>query len=148
MSRMAPSLVSSSAVMLLAAGFPPLARGRQAPPVSLPLPVPAHYEAVPVAVQTDPCVMPTEVREFTRQDRLLVRVRAFAASGPPEVHVRLLNRLGHLLPALPSLASVDGAAQFELRFARYPRDEYRLEVKVISGSESITQLLPIRLAGS
>lgn len=146
MSRMAPCLVSSSAVMLLAAGFPPLARGRQAPPVSLP--VPAHYEAVPVAVQTDPCVMPTEVREFTRQDRLLVRVRAFAASGPPEVHVRLLNRLGHLLPALPSLASVDGAAQFELPFARYPRDEYRLEVKVISRSESITQLLPIRLAGS
>jgi hypothetical protein len=91
--------------------------------------------------------MPTDVRDFLRQDRLLVRVRAFASSGVPDVQVRLVNRVGHTLLVLPSLPSVGGAAQFELPFARYPRGEYRLEVKATSGGETVTQLLPVRLIG-
>lgn len=99
------------------------------------------------ALQRDPGAMPTEVRDFHRQDRVLVRVRAFAASGAPDVQVRLLNRVGHELLVLPRLPAVGDAAQFELPFARYPRGEYRLEVRVVSGREAITQLLPVRLIG-
>jgi hypothetical protein len=99
------------------------------------------------AMKNDPRVMPTDVRDFLRQDRLLVRVRAFASSGVPVVQVRLVNRVGHTLLVLPSLPAVGGAAQFELPFARYPRGEYRLEVKATSGGETVTQLLPVRLIG-
>jgi VWFA-related protein len=99
------------------------------------------------AMTANPHVMPTDVREFLRQDRLLIRVRAFASSGVPNVQVRLVNRVGHTLLVLPSLPDVGGAAQFELPFARYPRGEYRLEVKATSGGETVTQLLPVRLIG-
>jgi VWFA-related protein len=99
------------------------------------------------AMQNDPHVMPTEVRDFLRQDRLLVRVRAFAASGSPEVLVRLMNRMGQTLLVLPSRPGVGDAAQFELPFARYPRGEYRLEVTVIAGAERVTQLLTVRVIG-
>ncbi|CAN5831636.1 hypothetical protein BH24ACI5_BH24ACI5_17760 [soil metagenome] len=99
------------------------------------------------ALQLDPHALPTEVRDFLRQDRLLVRVRAFALSGAPEVQVRLVNRLGHTLLLLPVLPVVGDATQFDLPFARYPRGEYRLEVKVNAGGETVTQLLPVRLIG-
>ena len=99
------------------------------------------------AMTTNPHLMPTDARDFLRQDRLLIRVRAFASSGVPDVQVRLVNRVGHTLMVLPSLPAVGGAAQFELPFARYPRGEYRLEVKATSGGESVTQLMPVRLIG-
>lgn len=99
------------------------------------------------AMQADPRVMPTDVRDFLRQDRLLVRVRAFFGQDTPDVRVRLLNRAGHDLLLLPKLSAVGGAAQFELPFARYPRGDYRLEVRASSGGVETTQLLTIRLIG-
>jgi VWFA-related protein len=99
------------------------------------------------AMQSDPSVMPTEVRDFQRQDRLLVRVRAFAAAGTPEVDVRLLNRAGQRLMDLQKLPAVDGAAQFELPFASYPKGEYRLLIRAVSGGEGVTQVLPVRVIG-
>ncbi|HJR57909.1 MAG TPA: VWA domain-containing protein [Vicinamibacterales bacterium] len=98
-------------------------------------------------MQSDPAVMPTEVRDFHRRDHLLVRVRAFAAAGSPEVQLTLLNRVGHPLLALTQLEPVDGARQFALPFARYPRGEYRLLVRATSGGETVTQVLTIRLIG-
>ena len=98
-------------------------------------------------MQSDAAVMPTEVREFLRQDRLLVRVRAFTSTGAPQVTVTLLNRVGHPLLELPQLQPVDGAAQFELPFARFPRGEYRLHVRAVSGSETVSTLVTIRVIG-
>lgn len=98
-------------------------------------------------MRADPAVMPTEVREFLRQDRLLVRVRAFASTGTPQVTVTLRNRLGHVLMELPHLEAVDGAAQFELPFARFPRGEYRLHVRAVTGSEAVSTLVTIRVIG-
>ena len=99
------------------------------------------------ALQSDPAVMPTDVRDFHRQDRLLVRVRAFAAVGPADVEVTLLNRLGQPLMALPRLGDIGGAAQFELPFARYPRGDYRLHIRARALGEAVTQLLAIRIIG-
>jgi hypothetical protein len=98
-------------------------------------------------MQSDPAVMPTEVRDFHRQDRLLVRVRAFAAAGTPEIEVQLLNRVGQRLTDLQKLPVVDGAAQFELPFASYPKGEYRLLIRATSGTEGVTQVLAIRVIG-
>jgi len=99
------------------------------------------------AMKTDPLVMPTEVRDFLRQDRLLVRVRAYSGLDAAQVRIRLLNRAGQELLRLPALAMVGGASQFDLPFARYPRGEYRLEVHASFGSVETTQLLMIRLTG-
>lgn len=99
------------------------------------------------AMQSDRAVLPTEVREFHRQDRLLVRVRAFAAAGSPEVTVTLLNRLGQPLLELRELRRVDGAAQFDLPFARFPRGDYRLQIRAVSGREAVTNLVMIRVIG-
>jgi VWFA-related protein len=95
----------------------------------------------------DPGATPTEVRDFVRQDRLLVRVRAYAGENRPEVHVRLLNRRGELLLELPFLSIVDDATQFELPFARFPKGDYRLEVRAAGAGTWISQVLPIRLSG-
>jgi hypothetical protein len=74
-------------------------------------------------------------------------VRAFAASGQPDVSVTLMNRLGHPLLDLAELQHVDGAAQFDLPFARFPKGEYRLQIRAVSGQETVTNLVSIRLIG-
>ncbi len=99
------------------------------------------------AMQTDAAVMPTETREFLRQDHLLIRVRAFAAGGWPDVKVALLNSLGQPLLELPRLAPVGGAAQFELPFARYARGDYRLLVTAGSGPRAARTIVSIRVIG-
>ncbi len=99
------------------------------------------------ALQSDPGIMPTEARAFQRQDRLLIRVRAFSAAGQADVEVRLLNRLRQTLLVLPQVRPVDGAAQFDLPFARYPRGDYLLEIRAIAGNENVTQLIGIRVIG-
>jgi hypothetical protein len=98
-------------------------------------------------MQSDQTVMPTEAREFLRQDRLLVRVRAFAASGSPAVSVTLLNSLGQPLLELSALHPVDGAAQFDLPFAPYPKGDYRLLVRAAAGGQVVTSLVTLRLIG-
>jgi len=99
------------------------------------------------ALQSDAAVMPVETREFLRQDHLLVRVRAFSADGLPDVAVTVLNSIGQPLEDLKRLQNVDGAAQFEMPFARYVRGEYRLLVRAGSGPEAVTTVLNIRVIG-
>jgi VWFA-related protein len=99
------------------------------------------------ALQSDAAVMPVETREFLRQDHLLVRVRAFSVSGLPDVSVTVLNSIGQPLEGLKRLQPVDGAAQFEMPFARYVRGEYRLLVRAGSGPEAVTTVLNIRVIG-
>jgi hypothetical protein len=98
-------------------------------------------------LRADAGAVPTEVRDFVRQDRLLVRVRAYAGSTRPDVQVRLLNRRGDLLLQLPVLSVIDDAAQFELPLARFPKAEYRLEVRASIPGVPVSQLLPIRIIG-
>jgi VWFA-related protein len=98
-------------------------------------------------LQWDATVMPVETREFLRQDHLLIRVRAFAASGSPPVTVTVLNSLGQPLEELKRLAPVDGAAQFEMPFARYVKGDYRLLVRAGSGPQAVTTVLNIRVVG-
>jgi VWFA-related protein len=99
------------------------------------------------ALQSDAAVMPVETREFLRQDHLLVRVRAFSANGLPDVSVTVLNSIGQPLEDLKRLQPVDGAAQFEMPFARYVRGEYRLLVRAGSGPDAVTTVLNIRVIG-
>ena len=98
-------------------------------------------------VREDPGAVPTEVRDFLRQDRLLVRVRAYAGQDRPQVTIRLLNRRGDLLLELPFLSVIDDAAQFELPFARFARGEYRLEIRASGAGTSTSQITTLRVVG-
>ena len=100
-----------------------------------------------VALRDDAGAPPTAVRDFMRQDRLLVRVRAYAGLNAAQVDVRLLNRSGHVLLDLAALPHVDGAAQFDLPLARFTRGEYRLEVRARFEGGQVSQLIPVRLIG-
>jgi VWFA-related protein len=99
------------------------------------------------SMQSRADVLPTEVRDFLRRDRLLVRVRAYSGAGPVDVRVRLRNRLGHTLLDLPVLPAVGDASQFELGLARFPRGEYQLQVQAGVAGQQVTQLLTIRIIG-
>jgi VWFA-related protein len=98
-------------------------------------------------LQSDAAVMPVETREFLRQDHLLIRVRAFTASGSPPVTVTVLNSIGQPLEQLKQLAPIDGAVQFEMPFARYVKGDYRLLVRAGSGAQAVSTVISIRVVG-
>lgn len=104
---------------------------------------PAEFDAM----KSNPQVMPINLRDFFRHDRLLLRVRAFSGQQPADVTVRLLTRSRKEQMRLPVLPAIGGAAQFDLPFKAFPRGEYLLDVRATDGSLETNQLLMIRLVG-
>jgi len=100
-----------------------------------------------LAMQDDRLAMPTDVREFFRHDRLILRVRAFLGAQPADVTVRLLNHARKEVLQLPVLPDVGAGSQFDLPFAPYARGEYFLDVRAVSGGVETTQRLSFRLVG-
>ena len=97
--------------------------------------------------QTQPDVMPAETRNFDRQDRLIVRVRALGSGDSPVVSARLLNTRGQPMRELHALPAVEGISQFELQLAPYARGDYHIEIRATDGSATTSQLLTFRLVG-
>jgi VWFA-related protein len=99
-------------------------------------------------VQLEADVMPSETREFYRDDRVIVRVTALDAQGTtPTVTAELLNPAGQPIATLTKLPDLGGIVQFDLPLARYPRGDYRLQIRAADGSSSVAQLVPFRLIG-
>lgn len=93
-------------------------------------------------------IMPADTTEFDRQDRLILRVRAFSQTGDaPLVRARLLNSLGQPMGELTPLPPIEGIPQFDLPLARYARGDYRIEIRATSGASSAAQLVMFRLIG-
>jgi VWFA-related protein len=79
----------------------------------------------------DPEAQPSASRTFSRTERLLVRVPAYADGDTvPSVTARLLNRRGVAMRELPPVAAplAAGTVQFDLPLASLAPDEYRLEL--------------------
>ncbi len=100
-----------------------------------------------LAMQKARLAMPTDVREFFRHDRLILRVRAFLGPEPADVTVRLLDYARKEVLQLPVLPEVGGFSQFDLRFAPYARGEYFLDVRAVAGGVETNQRLSFRLVG-
>lgn len=49
------------------------------------------------SLESDPAAAPVAAREFSRTERLLVRVPAYAADGAPSVTARLVSKLGSVM---------------------------------------------------
>jgi hypothetical protein len=95
-------------------------------------------------IKADPDATPTTAREFSRTDRLLVRVPAYAPSnGSPAVSARLLNRTGAPMSDLPVSASA-GGAQIDLPLAGLAPGEYILEIKP-AGDGDARELVGFRI---
>jgi VWFA-related protein len=105
---------------------------------------PREYQAI--TRDADP--VPTSLREFRRTDRLLIRFFAHSPGGtPPEITVRLLNRVGQKMVDLPLQAPTDPAQpyQIDLPLAGLSPAEYVIEIHAKGVSGESSELIAIKV---
>jgi hypothetical protein len=102
------------------------------------------------AIRADPNAVPAVAREFSRRERILVRVEAYGpGETTPAVTAKLLNRQAQPMLDLtvepPPAAG--GAFQAEVPIASLPPGEYFVEVSASASPGSTRQLIGIRVTG-
>ena len=101
-------------------------------------------------LKADADAVPVAAREFSRTDRLLLRVPAYAPGDTvPALTARLLNRGGQAmtdLPVSPSPASKT-QQQIELPLASLPPGDYIIEVTAAGEGGEAKQLVGFRVTG-
>jgi hypothetical protein len=101
-------------------------------------------------LQGDPDAVPVAGREFSRTERLIIRVAAY---GPPDavptVTAKLLNRTGQSMREVPVVpSSVPGRPnQIDLPLAGLAAGEYVLEVKAVSSAGESIDRIGFRVVG-
>jgi VWFA-related protein len=97
------------------------------------------------AAAADPS--PVASREFSRAERLLIRVPAYGPpSAPLTVTARLLNRRGQVIRALAVRPGpAPGLRDIDLPLAPFAPGEYRLGLEASSGSMSAADSLDFRI---
>ena len=96
----------------------------------------------------NPTANPAPSREFSRAERLLLRVPVYSATdAAATVTATLLNRLGTPMRSLAPVSSDLPAeiAQFDLPLSSLAPDDYRVELKASAGSEEAKALLLFRV---
>jgi VWFA-related protein len=97
-------------------------------------------------LKTEADPVPLATREFSRTDRLVVRIPAYGPSGAPALKVQLLNRSGSAMSVLtPAPAPKEGEQQVDLPLAALAPGEYVLEIKAVDGDA--TELIGFRVVG-
>ncbi|MBI2222128.1 MAG: VWA domain-containing protein [Acidobacteria bacterium] len=100
------------------------------------------------ALRADAAASPTASREFSRAERLVVRVQAYSPGDqPPAVTARLLNRTGKPMADLPMKAPTGGARDFEaeLPLAALAAGEYLVEIKASAAEGEAKELVAFRV---
>ena len=97
-------------------------------------------------MKADAQAVPATLREFSRTDRVFVRVQAYGAGGP-KVEAHLLNRAGQPMQELPVTAAeaAGGDATIDLPLAGIAPGEYVLELKAIGQSGEAKELVGFRV---
>ncbi len=104
-------------------------------------------------VKADPKATPTAAREFSRMERVFVRVSAYGAgAAAPAITARLLNRTGQAMGELAVSAAATGeetARDVDLVLSSYPAGEYLLELTVTApgAGEPLKELVGFRITG-
>ncbi len=98
-------------------------------------------------LDADRSAAPVASREFSRTERLIIRVPAYAPSGVPRVTARLLNRLGQAMRDLPvdPPQAHDGLFQIDLVLAGLAPGEYFIELTASSPAGEAKDLLGFRV---
>lgn len=99
------------------------------------------------ALKAKPDAIPTSGREFSRSDRLYIRVDAYAPGGmTPPVTARLLNRAGQSMSDLPVQQAAGRPAEVELALSALAAGEYLIEVNAKSeGGSTAQELIAFRV---
>jgi VWFA-related protein len=99
------------------------------------------------AIKTNPNAVPTTERQFSRTDRIYVRVDAYAPGGvTPPVSARLLNRTGQSMADLPVQQAPGRPAEIELGLSSFAAGEYLIELNARSeGGSTAQELVAFRI---
>jgi hypothetical protein len=100
-------------------------------------------------LKADPDAVPTAAREFSRTDRLVVRVPTYGPGGTaPTLNVHILNRAGSAMSELQATAAPKaGEQQIDLAIAALPPGEYVLEIKAGDQDGDAKELVGFRITG-
>ena len=99
-------------------------------------------------LKADPDAVPSAAREFSRTERLLVRVPAYGPAGVPALKVHILNRAGNAVTELPTTPSpTPNVLQIEMPLATLAPGEYVLEIKAGDQDSDPKELLGFRVTG-
>ena len=99
-------------------------------------------------LKSDPDPVPLVAREFSRTDRLLIRVAAYGpGTSVPKVTARLLNRAGQSMNDLPVTAPAAPGERAELELALGPisAGEYLIEINASGEGGEAQQLVAFRV---
>jgi hypothetical protein len=95
-------------------------------------------------LKADTSPVPLATREFSRTDRLVIRVPAYGAEA--KLNVALLNRAGAKLSDLAAAAApLPDVQQIDLPLASLSPGEYVIEIKAADGGAS--ELVAFRIVG-
>ncbi len=100
-------------------------------------------------LKADPDAVPVATREFTRTDRLMIRVPAYGPGATaPALSVHILNRAGQPMSELTAApAAKSGEQQIEVPVAGLAPGEYIVEIKAGGESGEAKELLGFRMVG-
>jgi VWFA-related protein len=100
------------------------------------------------ALEADRNATPVAAREFSRTERLLIRVSGYAPGAErPAISARLLSRFGQPLRNLPVDGDVwpGGPSQIDLPLAGFAVGEYSIELTATSSSGEAKDLIGFRI---
>jgi VWFA-related protein len=99
-------------------------------------------------LKADPQAVPATTREFSRTDRVFMRVAAYGA-GAPALSVHMLNRAGQSMSELPitSPASPGVDALVDVPLAGVAPGDYIIEVKATGEGGEAKELIGFRVTG-
>ena len=99
-------------------------------------------------IKADAAAVPIAAREFSRTDRLIVRVPTYGPGGTaPTLSVHLLNRAGSPMSELSaSPAPTAGLQQVELPLAALAPGEYVIEIKATGEGGEAKELVGFRVS--
>jgi VWFA-related protein len=86
-------------------------------------------------LKTDAQAAPTAAREFSRSDRVFVRVPVYGQN--PAVTARLLNRAGDKMSELPASGDAGATRDFDLTLSSLPPGEYLVEISTGASKELV-----------
>jgi VWFA-related protein len=100
------------------------------------------------ALKANPNAVPTTERQFSRTDRLYLRVEAYAPGGiTPPITARLLNRAGQSMADIPVQQAPNHYAELDLGLSSFAAGEYLIELNSRSeGGSTAQELIAFRIA--
>jgi VWFA-related protein len=97
-------------------------------------------------IRANPAAVPSVDHEFSRAERLLIRIQGYAPGGAtPTITGRLLNRSGTAMSDLPFKPTADGFFESELPLSALAAGEYLIEFTAQTDSGKAQETIAFRV---